>query len=131
MGRTLRWRTNCLPNIWLRHARTLADIDAQHLLPRPGIYVIVHNDREEIFACLEWAIDDADSLMPEVRVARPLDSEEVAQLHTHGAQGRRKELVIQWPATALLLVPVLGEAYAHPILVQFGRAPGQDLFLDQ
>ena len=74
-----------LGRIWLRHARTLADIDAQHLLPRPGIYVIVHNDREEIFACLEWAVDDADSLMPEVWVARPLDSEELAQLHADGA----------------------------------------------
>jgi hypothetical protein len=74
-----------LGGIWLRHARTLADIEAQHLLVRPGVYVVVHNDRQEIYAHLEWALDDADNPIPEAWVARPLGSEEVAELRAYGA----------------------------------------------
>lgn len=74
-----------LGRIWLRHARTLAGIEAQHLLPRPGIYLVVHDDRDEIYACLEWAVDDAGDIMPEAWVARPLDPEEMAGLRAYGA----------------------------------------------
>jgi hypothetical protein len=68
-----------LGRIWLRHARTVADIEAQHLLARPGVYVAVHNDRQEIYACLEWALDDADNIVPDAFVARPLDPDELAE----------------------------------------------------
>ncbi|HEX4661329.1 MAG TPA: hypothetical protein VH307_28375 [Streptosporangiaceae bacterium] len=74
-----------LGGIWLRHGRTLADIEAQHLLVRPGVYVVVHNDRQEIYAHLEGALDDADNPIPEAWVARPLGSEEAAELRAYGA----------------------------------------------
>jgi len=74
-----------LGRIWLRHARTVADIEAQHLLAAPGVYVAVHNDRQEIYACLEWALDDAGNLIYDAWVARPLGPEEVAGLRAQGA----------------------------------------------
>jgi len=69
-----------LGRIWLRHARTLADIETQRLLLRPGIYVVVHNDHQEMVASLQSAVDDAGSLVPEAWVARPLSPQERAEL---------------------------------------------------
>ncbi len=74
-----------LGRIWLRHARTVADIEAQHLLAAPGVYIAVQNDRQEIYACLEWALDDAGNLIYDAWVARPLGPEEVAELRAQGA----------------------------------------------
>lgn len=71
-----------LGGIRLRHPRTLADIAARHLLMRPGLPVVVHDDQQEIYAQLEYALadeqvelalDDADDGVPEAMVARPLD----------------------------------------------------------
>jgi len=69
-----------LGRIWLRHTRTLADIETQRLLLRPGIYVVVHNDHQEMVASLQSAVDDAGSLVPEAWVARPLSPQEQAEL---------------------------------------------------
>ncbi|MBO0868169.1 MAG: hypothetical protein J2P15_06350, partial [Micromonosporaceae bacterium] len=74
-----------LGGIRLRHPRTLADIQQQHLLLRPGMYLVVHNDREEIYAHLEWALDEASHLIPNAWVARPYEQHEVAQLRAQGA----------------------------------------------
>jgi len=74
-----------LGRIWLRHERTLADILAQQLLAAPGVYIAVHDDRREVYACLEWALDDAGNLIHDAWVARPLGPEEVAELRARGA----------------------------------------------
>lgn len=74
-----------LGGVWLRHPRTLADIETQHLLVRPGVYVVVHDERDEVYAHLESALDEAGELVPDAWVARPLAREEVVQLRAQGA----------------------------------------------
>ena len=51
---------------------------------RPGVYVVVHDDRQEIYAHLELAVDAAGAPVPEAWVARPLRPEEVAELRARG-----------------------------------------------
>jgi hypothetical protein len=74
-----------LGRVWLRHPRTLADIQSQHLLVRPGVYVVVHNDRDEIYACLEWAVDKVGNIIADACVARPLPQDEIDDLNARGA----------------------------------------------
>jgi hypothetical protein len=69
-----------LGRVRLRQARTLAEIKAWRLLPRAGTYFVVHDDREEIYASLELAVDDGGNLMPESWVARPLSPQELGEL---------------------------------------------------
>jgi hypothetical protein len=66
-----------LGNVWLRHPRTLADVQAQRVLLRPGVYVIVHDDHEEIYARLEPAVDEAGGEIPDAWVAWPLEGDEL------------------------------------------------------
>lgn len=74
-----------LGGIWLRHPQTLADIEAQHVLMRPDVYLVVHDDRQEIYAHVAWAVDHAGDPVPEAWVARPLASQEVVRLRAEGA----------------------------------------------
>jgi hypothetical protein len=53
-----------LGGVWLRHPRTLAEIETQHLLMRPGVYVVVHDERDGVYAHLESALDEAGDLVP-------------------------------------------------------------------
>jgi hypothetical protein len=74
-----------LGGVWLRHPRTVTDIQTQRLLARPGLWVVVHNDREELYAELHYALDDTGAPMPDVLVARPVDQDEAARLLAEGA----------------------------------------------
>jgi hypothetical protein len=74
-----------LGGIRLRRPRTLADIEAQHVLMRPGVYLVVHDDRQEIYGHMAWAVDHAGNPVPDAWVARPLESQEAAGLRARGA----------------------------------------------
>lgn len=74
-----------LGGVWLRHARTLADIETSHLLLQSGPWIVVHNDRDEVYAQLEHAVDEAGNIVPDGWVARPLTDNEMDQLHARGA----------------------------------------------
>ncbi len=58
-------------------------MSAQQL--RPGVYIIVHNDDVEIYAHLQWALDNDGNLIPDTYVARPADQDEITQLQAQGA----------------------------------------------
>lgn len=74
-----------LGRIRLRHPQTLAEIEAQHVLMRPYVYLVVHDDRQEIYAHVAWAVDHAGNPVPDSWVARPLEPQEVARLRARGA----------------------------------------------
>jgi hypothetical protein len=74
-----------LGGIRLRHPQTLADIEAKHVLVRPDVYLVVHDDRQEIYAHMAWAVDLAGNPVPDAWVARPLEAQEVARLRARGA----------------------------------------------
>ncbi len=52
---------------------------------RPGIWLVVHNDRDEVYACLESAVDALGNITDGVSVARPLSPDEIENLHARGA----------------------------------------------
>ncbi len=74
-----------LGGVWLRHPRTLIDIERQHLLLQPGVYIIIHNDDVEMYAHLQWALDDDGNLIPDAYVARPADQDEITRLQAREA----------------------------------------------
>jgi len=74
-----------LGGIRLQQPQTLADIERRRLLLRPGVYLVVHDDTEEVYAHLELAVDEVGDLIADAWVARPLDQDEVAQLRAQGA----------------------------------------------
>jgi hypothetical protein len=74
-----------LGGVWLRHPRSLADIERQHLLLCPGVYIVVHDDHQEIYAHLEPALDETDNLIPDAWVGRPVDQDEADRLRAQGA----------------------------------------------
>jgi hypothetical protein len=74
-----------LGGIRLSHPRTLIDIERQHLLMEPMVYIVVHNDDVEMYAHLEPAIDDDGNLIWDTYVARPADHNEITWLQARGA----------------------------------------------
>jgi hypothetical protein len=69
-----------LDGIWLRHPRTLADIETQHLMTKSGNWIVVHNDHDEVYAQIELAVDDDGEPIADAWVARPLKPSDVARL---------------------------------------------------
>jgi hypothetical protein len=76
---------DALGGIRLGHPRTLADIQRQRLLLRPGVYVVAHDGVDDVYAHLELAVDETGDLIADVWVARPLAQDEVTQLREQGA----------------------------------------------
>jgi hypothetical protein len=60
-----------LGGIRLCHPRTLADIQRQRLLLRSGVWIVVHDDVDEIDAHVEQELDDNDKAIVDAWVARP------------------------------------------------------------
>lgn len=74
-----------LGGIWLRHPRALAELEREHLLLHAGGYLIVHNDRDEVYACLGVAVDETEAPIADAWVARPLDEDTTTQLRAQDA----------------------------------------------
>jgi hypothetical protein len=64
--------------ILLRHPRTLADIERERLLLRHGSYVVVHDDRAEVYVFLEEPEEGTAGDQP--WVGRPLADDEAARV---------------------------------------------------
>jgi hypothetical protein len=77
-----------LGGVWLRHPRTLADIEAQRLLVHRGVCFVVHNDREEVLASMDWAVDETESEVPDAWVARPYGEYKPVGSRPSGVYGR-------------------------------------------
>jgi hypothetical protein len=74
-----------LDGIWLRHPRTLADIERERLILGSGDYVVLYDDAgDEVYACLEQTLDQAGNPIAGVWVARPLAADDVAGLRERG-----------------------------------------------
>jgi hypothetical protein len=73
-----------LGGIWLRHPRTLVDLEREHLLLHAGGYLVVHNDYDGVYACLGSAFDETEAVVPDAWVARPLDEDTTARLRAQG-----------------------------------------------
>ncbi len=75
-----------LGGIRLRHAETLAAIERQHLLPDHGGYLVVHDGRDEVYACLSEPEDEEGRSGAVTWVARPLDESEIARIRLGAAE---------------------------------------------
>ena len=73
-----------LGGIWLRHPRTVAELEREHLLLYVGGYLVVYNDDEEVYACLGLAVDESEVAIPDAWVARPLGVDTIARLRKQG-----------------------------------------------
>jgi hypothetical protein len=62
----------------------VADLEREHLLLYVGGYLVVHNDHDEVYACLDLAIDDSEVAVADAWVARPLGADTTARLRTQG-----------------------------------------------
>ncbi|WP_238008381.1 hypothetical protein KZZ52_23360 [Dactylosporangium sp. AC04546] len=69
-----------LGGIRLRHPRTMADVERQHLLLRHGGYVVVHDGHDEVYTCLNEPRDENGEPVDGTWIAHPLDDSDVARI---------------------------------------------------